>query len=372
MTSRPDIAFFLPNLAGGGAEKATVRLAQAIQALGPRVELVVGTAKGPIAQEAADSLTVVDLDVGRLLGSIPRLSAYLRRSSPKVLVSVMYDTTVFAAFAVALSRRSPRFVSVIHTTVERHYSEAVERSPSNRIKAILVNWLGKAIYRYQVAKVIAVSQGVAKSFVRYTGVSPESVVTIHNSVVSAELLDNAKRGVRGELFPDPALPQFVAVGRLAKAKGFDVLLTAFAEVVRQIPARLTILGEGPQREELEALAETLGIAALVDLPGYSENPLPYVSCADTFVLSSRREGLPTALIEAVALGTRVVATDCRTGPREILAGRPGMLVPVDDPKALADAMIASLRSEKPAQPDPAAFFSVEQAARRYIEICLGD
>lgn len=115
-------------------------------------------------------------------------------------------------------------------------------------------------------------------------------------------------------------PQIVAVGRLVFAKGFDVLLRAFALLKEKTPqAQLTLLGDGPERETLAALAGKLGVAEQVVFAGFQENPLPWVREADVFVLSSRREGFPNALLEAMALGKPIISADCRSGPREILA-----------------------------------------------------
>lgn len=123
--------------------------------------------------------------------------------------------------------------------------------------------------------------------------------------------------------------------------------------------RLVIFGEGRQRRRLSALAEHLGIAERIALPGFSDNPFAHVARADAFVLSSRFEGSPNALLEALAVGTPAIATDCPSGPREILGdGRYGPLVPIGDPRALADAILATLEN-------PPAAALLDQAAERY-------
>jgi glycosyltransferase involved in cell wall biosynthesis len=131
----------------------------------------------------------------------------------------------------------------------------------------------------------------------------------------------------------------LGVGRLTAQKAFSVLIEAFARVRKSQPARLLILGEGEERPMLEALIRQLGLEQDVDLPGFVSNPYPYMAHAALFVLSSRWEGLPTVLVEAMSLRTPVIATDCPSGPREILGdGQYGHLVPVDDPCALAMAI----------------------------------
>src|SRR5690606_37626457 len=136
----------------------------------------------------------------------------------------------------------------------------------------------------------------------------------------------------------PAPPVLVAAGRLVPQKNFPLLLAAFAQLRAQRPARLLILGEGRERPRLEAAAHELGIAADVALPGHVDNPYAAYARASLFVLSSDWEGLPTVLIEALACGCPIVATDCPSGPAEILqGGRYGSLVPMGDAAALAQA-----------------------------------
>ena len=145
---------------------------------------------------------------------------------------------------------------------------------------------------------------------------------------------------------------------------------AFALVRRERTARLLILGEGPERPVLRALADSLGVGADVDLPGWARNPYPYMRRAAAYVLSSRWEGLPSVLIEALFCGCPVIATDCPSGPREILeGGRHGALVPVGDAAALAGAIREALDGKIP-RPTPASWEPYDQrtVARRYLEV----
>jgi glycosyltransferase involved in cell wall biosynthesis len=166
------------------------------------------------------------------------------------------------------------------------------------------------------------------------------------------------------------LPVILGAGRLTRQKAFPVLIRAFAEVRRRRAARLIILGEGEERPELEALVSELGLADDVALPGFRDDALACMASSAVFVLSSSWEGLPTVLIEALAAGTRVVSTDCPSGPREILQeGRLGALVPVGDAPALAKAIVEVL--ERPAVSPPAealAPFTRDAAVDCYIRL----
>jgi len=171
-------------------------------------------------------------------------------------------------------------------------------------------------------------------------------------------------------FQTGELPVVLGIGRLARQKDFPTLLRAFAQVRSRRPCRLVILGEGKERSALTALVERLGITPHVEMPGFVANPFAYLRRAALFVLSSAWEGSPNVLIEALALAVPSVATDCPSGPREILCeGRYGPLVPVGDDEALAEAMEAML-----AAPPPAALlrrgadrFRDDGCARQYLD-----
>jgi glycosyltransferase involved in cell wall biosynthesis len=156
-------------------------------------------------------------------------------------------------------------------------------------------------------------------------------------------------------------------------KAFSVLIQAFAQVRKNRRARLLILGEGEDRSSLETMISHYGLEQDVSMPGFVTNPYPYMAHASVFVLSSRWEGLPTVLVEAMALGTPIVSTDCPSGPREILMdGKYGALVPVDDPFALAAAIETSLINNIPLPPQEIwAPFALDGVVDQYISILLG-
>jgi glycosyltransferase involved in cell wall biosynthesis len=197
--------------------------------------------------------------------------------------------------------------------------------------------------------IAAVSAGVADDLAGVLGLPRHRVQVINNPVIVPELSTMMEQPCEHPWFVGDHPPVLLAVGRLSPQKDFECLLRAFATVRAETDARLMILGEGPERARLESLVTELGLTGDVELPGWVGNPYPYMARSDLFVLSSRWEGLPTVLIEALFCGLRIVATDCPSGPQEILdGGRYGALVPVGDHAALAAAIIASLRDEGPA------------------------
>ncbi len=221
---------------------------------------------------------------------------------------------------------------------------SVESRNSVRLKTRLMPWFAKAFFPWANA-VVPVSEGVGDDLIRL-GIPAEQVTVIHNPIVTPEILVRSTEPIEHPWFVAGHVPIVVAVGRLTQQKDFPTLLNAFAKARILRPMKLIILGEGELRSELEGLIDQLGIQNDVSLPGFVENPFAYVARSDLFVLSSLFEGLPTVLIEAMAMGTPVVATDCPSGPHEILkGGLYGPLVKMSSPDELAAAII--LRLEQP-------------------------
>ena len=191
--------------------------------------------------------------------------------------------------------------------------------------------------------VAGVSAGVARDLEQQLGLEVETVKVLNNPVVNEDLITRSQATLEHPWFAPDAPQVFLAVGRLNSQKDFPNLLDAFALVRQQRDARLIILGEGSQRQQLETMIDSLGIKESVLLPGFIKNPYAYMKQSSCFVLSSRQEGLPTVLIEAMACGCPVVATNCPSGPDEILdGGTYGSLVPIENSQALAQAMLDTL------------------------------
>jgi glycosyltransferase involved in cell wall biosynthesis len=210
--------------------------------------------------------------------------------------------------------------------------------------------------------VVAVSQGVAEDLVALCGLAPDTVHVLNNPVVTPEVVRMRAQPVEHPWLRERRPPVVLAVGRMMPQKDFGMLLEAFATVRRAHRARLVLLGDGPLRPDLERLVSRLGIAEDVSMPGICANPYPAMAAADVFALSSRWEGSPGALIEAMSCGTPVVATDCPSGPRQLLdGGRYGRLVPVGDADAMAAALTDALAGRVP-PPPPESWAAYEQDA----------
>ncbi|MEX0732346.1 MAG: glycosyltransferase [Aquisalimonadaceae bacterium] len=325
------LSILAPLKTWGGIERKMLILCREFLAAGVEVEfLLTRGGQVPYPEEFPSAVRIVDLMTRGKLDTIPRLIRHLRESRPDALLTAKDHAAKAAILARLLGGpRVPVFIKVTNTL-----SHTMRRS----LKRHMARWL------YPLADgVIANSHGVAEDLNNHFGLPSSRVEVIFNPTVTPDFPERAGAPVDHPWFIDAAMPVLVAAGRLSDQKDFPTLLRALALVRMQRPCRLVILGEGERRRELDALAHELGIADALDLPGYVADPLPYMARAAVFVLSSRYEGLPNVLIEAMAVGTPVVATDCPSGPAEILdEGRYGPLVPMDDPQAMAAGILQML------------------------------
>jgi glycosyltransferase involved in cell wall biosynthesis len=337
-TSKARLAIFLPGLYDGGAERILLNLADRMAARGFAVDLVLARAEGPYMSEIPASVRVIDLKAPRVMLCLPALVHYLRTERPTVMLSALY-ANIIAVWARCIAGIPQRVVLSEHNTLT---------SVSNGEKDLrwkLYPELAKWFYPWADG-IIAVSKGVASDLALATNLPPSRIQVIYNPIVTPDLQRKSAALLEHPWFRAGEPPVVLGVGRLTAQKAFSVLIEAFALVRKSQSARLLILGEGEERPMLEALIRQLGLDQEVSLPGFASNPYSYMAHAALFVLSSRWEGLPTVLVEALSLRTPVIATDCPSGPREILGdSQYGQLVPMDDPGALALAIQNSLANQ---------------------------
>ncbi len=324
---------------------------------------MLASATGPHLSDVPASVRVVDLRCRSVAHALPGLVRHLRASRPDAILAGMNHANVVAALARRIACPSARLV----LSERANLSAVREEYRGWRMRATLA--LARLLYP-KASAIVAVSDGVADDLSQWLDLPRACITVLPNPIVEARMLGLAAQTPRHPWLVRPDAPVILAAGRLTPQKGFDTLLHAFALARRERRLRLLILGEGEQRASLQSLADTLGIAGDVALPGFDANPFASMRAASLFVLSSRYEGLPGTLIQAMACGTRVVATDCPSGPREILeAGRWGRLVPVGDPAALAAAIGAAL--DDPAPPEGrarATCYTVDAAVDGYARV----
>ncbi|MGN6704382.1 MAG: glycosyltransferase [Burkholderiaceae bacterium] len=359
------LAVYLPNLAGGGVERMKLILADAFIKKGYDVTFVLNRAEGELLALLPPSVKVVSLDARRTLAALPRLVAFLRREQPDILLSSMGHNNIVALWAKRLANVRTAVI------VSQHNSLSTESVAMGNWQHRLLPTLYRLFCRSADA-IVAVSRGVADDMAATIGYPRERISVLYNPILFHGFEQQAAEPVSHPWFTDGAGPVFVGIGRLVPQKDFETLLRAFAQVDPARRARLILLGEGPQRAALQALAGELGVAERVDLVGFQRNPLPWLRCASAMVMSSRYEGFGNVLVEAMACGTPVISTDCPYGPSEILAdGRYGPLVPVGDVPALAQAMTAVLDQPTPSAllKDRARDFAIDKVTDEYLALC---
>lgn len=349
---RAHLALFLPSLEGGGAERVMANLAEGFAGRGVPTDLVLASAKGPYLAQLSGSVRIVDLKAPRVLASALPLARYLRSSRPRALLSGLDYANLVALWAKGLSGSDTRVIVTVHNQLT-----APRETPLSRKEV----WIRRLMrYAYPRAhRIVAVSDGVADDLSRTVGIPRRLIHTIYNPVVSEAVRAKGDVPLAHPWFAPGQPPVILAVGRFYEQKDFPTLIRAFARLAPISDSRLLILGDGPQRPQLEALVRQLGLEERVALPGFVDNPYAYLKRSRVFALSSKWEGLPTVLIEALAFGKTIVSTDCKSGPDEILEhGRYGTLVPIADDEALALALKRAL-----ARPSPG--YDPEQATARF-------
>ncbi len=343
--------FFLhPNIWWGGGEIAHLRVLQWLARRGVEAEVIVTRLDGPLPFRLTNSVALTNLQVPTLrwrgkpvgtavaLGALFGLARYYRHSPPHAIITLGWAGGGLTLWARRLAD-APTKVCIWEQT---HVS-AMQRQGGNLYRRGATQWVR---FSYCMADaVVGCSRSVAEDVARLANLPPSRVRTIYNPL-PPDLFERADEPVDHPWFADPTCPIILSVARLDPLKDFPTLLRAFALLRQHRKVRLVILGEGPERPKLERLRDELGLRGEVDLPGFVDNPFKFMKRARLSVLSSRLEGSPLVLAEALALGCPVVATDCVSGPAEILeGGKYGRLVAVGDVKGLAAAMEAALEEE---------------------------
>lgn len=352
MTAPPLISLFLATSGHSGVDRLMRHLIPEIAARGFRVDLLQVRKHGPYLESPPPNVRCIDLGYRHTYACLPALVRYLKTQMPALLLSDKDRVNRTALLARRLSATDTPLYLRIGTTV------SVNLASRGRFERWLQrNSIGR-LYG-AAAAVLVPSQGVKDDLSAYTGLAADKVRVVPTPGIPDALFEQQPPLPDHPWFTQREAPVILGVGELGARKDFSTLLRAFALLRQQRPCRLMIVGRGKQQERLQQLAEELGVAEDVSLPGFVENPYPLMAHTDLFAFSSRWEGMPLVLIEALALGSNVVATDCPSGPAEILQqGRYGVLVPIGDFKAMAAAMQRTLD-------DPHSRTFQQQAARAY-------
>ena len=343
------IALAIPHLGGGGAERSVLRLARGLIERGYAVDLLVFGKTDTLASEAPAQARQFSLEQQRinefhdrmrivrrfgfrilrflrsgLLRDARSVAAYMNEEQPDCILPSLPRAKLATLLALCFTALRPVVIPIMHTVVMNR------RRRFRNLYSILLP---------SADHIIAVSDGVIDSLALRLKIPRNRITRVYNPVVTADIDELARSIPEHPWMLDEGPPVILGAGRLARVKDFPTLLRAFQQVSRNRPVRLIILGEGRWRQRLENMIRKMGIEATVSLPGWVSNPYAFMRRASMFVLSSKHEGLPTVLIEAMACGCPCVSTNCPSGPAEILDdGRFGPLVPVGNESELAAAM----------------------------------
>ena len=339
-----------------------MELARQFRGRGYQVDILNLTGDGELASEVPDGVGYKPLtnhgartSIGLIAKALPPLIRYLRTARPDVIFSSMTGTNLLTVLAHACTGGQERLV-------------VREAAALINTRGLVTRGLMRMLYPRADA-VLAVSAGVSNDLKRL-GIDPSIVHVIHNPIDAERVRTLA--ALARPLPTSSEAPFVITIGRLTIQKDHGTLLHAFASSELRLTHRLIIVGEGVQREHLVALARKLGIENQVELVGSLVNPYPILERAALFVLSSRWEGYPNVLLEALALGVPVVATDCPSGPRELLQdGRYGRLAPVGDHLALARAMDDELQEPARHRDEVIAAHQPRLVAQRYLALIDG-
>lgn len=352
MTKKEKIACFFATSGHSGVDRAMQHLIPALARRGYEIDLLHIRKHGPYLDEVPAGVNIIDLGTKHVYPSFPALVRYLRAAQPDVMLTDKDRVNRTALLARAWAGTKTRLVVSSGTTI----------SIDLKNRGAFERWLQRTsmgkLYPH-ADNVIVTSTGVADDMATYTGLPRESINVVPSPVVPAELFTEEQPLPEHPWLQNKSKPVILGVGELCMRKDFTTLIQAFAKVREQLDCRLIILGRGRQKDELTALCQSLGVSEHVDFPGFVADPYHYMAHADLFAFTSRWEGLGFVIIEALAVGTPVVATDCPSGPREILEdGKYGPLVTVGNVEALSQNILTTLHA-------PLAREILQQAARPY-------
>lgn len=360
------LSIITSSLAGGGAEKIAVNLANHYAELGYTIDLVTFNAKGEYIEQLSSLVELVDLKIKPVrfvfgLHNIFPLRQYLKNSKPDAVLSVARSSNTIVGLAFIFLNKSRvifREANTMHITLKKPWYKKIVNLNKMRIS-----------YRYADI-IIANSEDTKRDLMRNKITSKEKIIVIPNPVLPSNYLDLSNEKIEDEYLNDSNLKTVISVGRLVEQKNHELLIRSFKLVNEEDPkTRLLIIGQGKEKSSLIKLIEKLKLSNVVKIVGFKQNIFPYYRLARVFVLSSNWEGFGNVIVEALSLGKPVVCTNCPGGPKFILDnGKYGKLVPMEDEVLLAKAIIESLNSyiDQDVLINRSKQFTVQNIAEKYL------
>lgn len=322
------IAIFIPTLAGGGAEKAMLSLAEGLLSRGYMVDLLIKQKYGALISDIPDSLNVINFNVPVMRNTLRPLRQYIKKKKPDVLISALNLSNLVAILGTRMLKRKPRVIITVHGLISRE-------------EVIYQKLLDRVLFGFffpQADRIVGVSEVCVQDMISYLHLPESKVKVIYNPILDAEFDLKVDQPFRIDRLLEENKKIILNIGRLEPVKDHYTLLQAFKLIRNNFDARLIILGEGPLEGQIRDWVKKMDLIDQVLLPGYVQNLPPIFSKADLLVNASLRESFSNVIVEAMACGCPIVSTACG-GPEEILDyGNFGHLVPIGDAQSMAIAI----------------------------------
>ena len=348
----PRIGFFLATSGHSGVDRAMKNLIPSIAKRGYQVELIKIKNHGPNLNVVEPNIKINNLATQHVYSSFFHLIKYLSKNPPEILLTDKDRVNRTAIIAKLITRAKTKLFVRCGTTV------SINLASRGIIDRLIQKNSMRTLYRF-ANKVLVPAKSVAEDMANYTGLDLEHIKSVPSPVVSDDIFKKEFPIPNHPWYLKKSHPIILGVGELCKRKDFETLIKSFKIFMQHIECKLVILGKGKQKDYLQRLINKLVLKNHVDLPGFVNDPYSYMAHANVFVSSSLWEGSSFVLVEALAVGTPVVSTNCPGGHEEVLEkGRFGRLVPVKDPEKMAEAILETLKNP----PDPE---FIKQAARPY-------
>lgn len=329
-STKKKLMFVITSMEGGGAEKVVVDIVNLLNPDKYDISLALFEKKGAYLKYLPGFVKIYDLNKKSRYSFIKlvlHLAVLFRKIKPDTVISFMNYSNLISIISKILAGRKIKLVISVHI----HLSSAIRHY---RFAGIKTYTYKKPLFNY-VSSCFVPSEGIRRDLISSFGIAEDKIKVVHNPIDLARI-DKLK----DEKVEPPLGKYIIAAGRLAHQKGYSHLIRAYSLICNEIEEKLVILGEGKQEKELKGLTKLLGIEKRVSFLGFQGNPYKYMKNASFFVLSSLFESFAIVIVEAMACGTPVIATDCPSGPGEIITdGINGILVPPSDEQALADTIL---------------------------------
>ncbi len=318
-----------------GIQRIMVNIANGLTNLGYRVDLIMPEIKGQYLIDLSPDVKLFDLNTRNPINVLNNLRKYLKTTKPNLLLCADQHINIAAAIARPLS--GVKFSLII----TQHNPLGILKHDFRWFVRILP--LFARIFFPLADQIVVISQGLVREIATVIQQPPERLRVIYNPVITSHVFQRAAESPPHPWLNNKNKPVILGAGRLTQQKDFFTLIKAFRLLKSNLDARLLIIGEGEDRPQLENLIRQLNLQEDVCLANHQENPYTYMKNSDIFVLCSIWEGFGNVLVEAMAVGTPVISTDCESGPAEILEqGKYGQLVPIQNPLALSEAILTTL------------------------------